>query len=170
MLGAVERQRVSTKRQPELARFARPLQDQAACPPLPTKDLNQIVQESAAEQQLDPVLVQNVVRKESAGWPCAVSPKGAQGLMQLMPETAEMLGVQNPFDPKENVVAGTRLLKALMDRYGGNAPLALAAYNAGPKRVNEAGGIPEIPETQEYVRTIMDRVNATPTPNRIPTR
>jgi len=99
--------------------------------------------------------VEAVIRVESGFKPGAVSPKGAQGLMQLMPATAAMLGVRNAFDPRENVEGGVRHLRYLIDRYAGNLPLVLAAYNAGEGAVAQYGGIPPYPETQQYVRKVM---------------
>ena len=100
-------------------------------------------------------LVRAVILQESAFNPCAVSAKGALGLMQLMPETARQLGVSNPFDPKQNVEAGAGLLRQLIDRYGGDLSLALSAYNAGPARVDRAGGVPNIAETTNYVQKVL---------------
>jgi soluble lytic murein transglycosylase-like protein len=116
-----------------------------ACPPLA---------DAANREHLQPELLRGVVQQESGFRPCAVSPKGAMGLMQLMPGTAAQLGVKNPFDPKENVDAGARFLKQLLDIYN-DLPMALGAYNAGPGRVNEAGGVPAIPETLNYIQRIM---------------
>jgi soluble lytic murein transglycosylase-like protein len=99
-----------------------------------------------------------VIRKESAFYPCAVSPKGALGLMQLMPATAEMLGVTDPFDPKQNVDAGAKFLKQLIEKYAGDLPLALSAYNAGPARVDTARGVPDIAETKNYVADILSSI------------
>src|SRR5437870_10634052 len=100
-------------------------------------------------------LVQAVIRVESAFNPKAVSVKGAQGLMQLMPETASMLGVRNSFDPKQNIDGGVRHLRGLIDRFGNNLPLALAAYNAGERAVTAYRGIPPYPETRDYVSRIL---------------
>jgi soluble lytic murein transglycosylase-like protein len=110
---------------------------------------------AAAERHgVDPRLVEAVVRVESAGNPTAVSPKGARGLMQLMPERAALLGVRNAFDPAQNLDGGVRHLKELLDRFAGDLTLALAAYNAGEAAVRSHGGVPPYAETREYVRRI----------------
>ena len=101
-------------------------------------------------------LVHAVIRVESAFNPKAVSVKGAQGLMQLMPETASMLGVRNSFDPQQNIDGGVRHLRGLMDRFGNDLPLALAAYNAGEKAVINYRGIPPFPETRDYVTRVLN--------------
>ncbi len=108
-----------------------------------------------ARHGVDPRLVEAVIAVESNYDPTAVSPAGAQGLMQIMPGTQRDLGVSAPFDADANVEGGVRYLKSLMDRFG-DLPLALAAYNAGPERVARHGGIPPIPETQQYVTKVMD--------------
>ena len=115
----------------------------------------QLITTTAQEYGLDPVLVKAVVKCESGFNPWAQSPKGAQGLMQLMPSTQTMLGVRNPFHPQHNVEAGTRYLALLKQTFGGNVQLALAAYNAGPQAVVAAGyTVPAIAETQQYVRCV----------------
>jgi len=115
----------------------------------------QEIREIAARHGVDPDLVEAVIRVESAFNPRAVSNKGAQGLMQLMPRTASALGVRNVFDPYQNIEGGVRHLRYLLDRYPGNVPLALAAYNAGEKAVDQYRGIPPYGETTQYVQKIL---------------
>lgn len=100
-------------------------------------------------------LVSAVIRVESGFNARAVSPKGARGLMQLMPETASSLGVRDTFDPRQNIDGGVRHLRGLMERFGNNLPLVLAAYNAGEQAVNWYGGVPPYPETQQYVEKVI---------------
>jgi soluble lytic murein transglycosylase-like protein len=109
-------------------------------------------------------LVHAVIRVESAFNPRAVSGKGAQGLMQLMPETASMLGVRNSFDPQQNIDGGVRHLRWLIDRFGNDVPLALAAYNAGEKAVINYRGIPPFPETRDYVTRVLHFYDGGTTP------
>jgi hypothetical protein len=112
--------------------------------------------DEAAQRYGVPVkLVSAVIRAESGFNPRAVSRKGAQGLMQLMPTTASVLGVRNSFDPRENIDGGVRHLRALIDRFPNRLPLAIAAYNAGEKAVTQYGGIPPYPETQDYVAKVL---------------
>lgn len=115
---------------------------------------------AATRYGVDPELVQSVIRVESAFNPWAVSRKGAKGLMQLMPRTASSLGVRDTFNPRQNVDGGVRHLRGLIDRYGGNLPLALAAYNAGAQAVDWYRGVPPYPETQLYVRRILSLYGA----------
>jgi soluble lytic murein transglycosylase-like protein len=103
-------------------------------------------------------LLEAVARQESALYPCAVSRAGALGLMQLMPATANELGVANPLDPWQSLQGGGQFLKQLLDRYGGDLSLALGAYNAGPSRVDLYGGVPPIPETQNYVGSVLTKM------------
>ena len=113
------------------------------------------IREIAERYGVSETLVRAIVRAESGFDPAAVSPKGAGGLMQLMPQTASALGVVDRFDPRENVTGGVRHLRYLLDRYRGSVPMALAAYNAGERPVDAHGGIPPYPETQQYVRRVM---------------
>ena len=122
----------------------------------PPDHLDRIVQEAATRHQLDPALVKAVISQESGWNPQAISRKGAIGLMQLEPGTAQRFGVANPFDPAQNVEGGTSYLKALLDRYDGNLTKSLAAYNAGERAVDQSGGVPAYPETRQYVRKVTD--------------
>lgn len=125
-----------------------------AARPLSGDVLHQLVQETAQKHNVDPNLVSAVISTESNWNTSAISRKGAQGLMQLVPETAQQFGVFNAFDPAQNVEAGTRYLRSLLERYNGDLPKALAAYNAGPRAVDRWGGVPDFRETREYVRKV----------------
>jgi soluble lytic murein transglycosylase-like protein len=116
---------------------------------------DQLIRTTAKAYDVEYALVKAVIKAESGFNHKAVSPKGAQGLMQLMPATARLRGVRDVFNPRDNVEGGVRHLKWLLDRYGGNVPYAVAAYNAGEKRVEDAGGIPNIPETREYLARVL---------------
>jgi len=117
-------------------------------------DIDSAIEEAAARHNVDPNLVRAVVKVESNFNPNAVSRKGAMGLMQLMPSTARQLNLKNPFDPEQNVDAGVRHLKQLLENYGGDIKLTLAAYNAGAGAVARSSGVPHYAETQNYVRRI----------------
>ena len=118
------------------------------------QDIDAAIDAAAERHHVDPSLVRSVVKVESNFNPNAVSRKGAMGLMQLMPSTARSLNVVNPFDPEQNVDAGVRHLRKLLDSYGGNVRLSLAAYNAGSGAVARSAGVPHFKETQDYVRRI----------------
>jgi Transglycosylase SLT domain len=127
---------------------------------VPVKDgVKNLISSAAARHQIDPDFVASVVKAESGFNPAAVSSKGASGLMQLMPQTAAQLGVGDIFDPAANVEGGTKYLRQLLDRYEGDAAKALAAYNAGPQRVDQYGGVPPYRETVDYVARIIDDFN-----------
>ncbi len=136
-----------------------PVSVQAKAGPLavPYSDL---IRQSAGKYGLEPHLLAGVMRAESNFNPRAVSVKNAQGLMQLLPSTANHLAVRNTFDPAQNIEAGARYLKQLLDRFGGNIALALAAYNAGPERVKQYNGVPPYRETQNYVKRITTHLAA----------
>jgi hypothetical protein len=123
------------------------------------QEIDAAIDEAATRHNVDPSLVRSVVKVESNFNPNAVSRKGAMGLMQLMPSTARSLNVSNPFDPQQNVDAGVRHLRKLLDNYGGDVRLTLAAYNAGSGAVARSAGVPHFRETQNYVRRITDLYN-----------
>src|SRR5215472_7718569 len=128
-------------------------------PGRPVSDLNQVIIEASGRYRLDPDLVNSVIKAESDFHVRAVSPKGAQGLMQLMPGTASQLGVKNAFDPEANVDGGTKYLRELLEKYNFDLVKALAAYNAGPQRVEQFGGVPPYYETRAYVAKIVKDFN-----------
>jgi Transglycosylase SLT domain len=170
MQSSIDKQKAAVQTQvgegsPAASFFTTPWQAPASIPRLPTcdpieeSDLASIVKESALAQNMSADLIRAVIRRESASYSCAVSPKGAIGLMQLMPETSQQFGA-DPFDAKQNVEAGSKYLKQLLTRYKGDQKLALAAYNAGPGRVDAAGGVPEIQETTAYVDAILKDIES----------
>jgi soluble lytic murein transglycosylase-like protein len=170
---AIEKQRASIRRQvhagdsqsffltpwTDAPAVSPPVQAQGDCDPLPSESIEKLILKAAQKEGVNPKLVRAMVKRESGGKACAVSNKGAQGLMQLMPATQADLGVSDPFDAESNVNGGVKYLKQMLDRYEGNSALALAAYNAGPQRVTPGGKIPDIPETQAYVMGILAELN-----------
>jgi len=136
-----------------------------ATAPVPPEQIDALVQQNAQIWQVDPALIKSVIANESSFDANATSPVGAQGLMQLMPETAASLGVRNPYDPAQNVAGGTRYLRSLLDRFNGDTRLAVAAYNAGPGAVEKYGDVPPYSETRNYVQNVLgslDRYRAAP--------
>lgn len=121
----------------------------------PDTDLDPLIAHHSEVQNLDPKLVRAVIQTESGYNRKALSNKGAMGLMQLMPATASLLNVHNPFDADENLRGGTAYLRSLLDRFAGSLELAVAAYNAGPGAVQKHGGIPPYQETRDYVRRVL---------------
>jgi hypothetical protein len=122
--------------------------------PAAPSDYDFLIERASRAEGVPPAMVKAVIQAESAFDPTAVSPKGAMGLMQLMPQTARALGVSRPFEATQNVFAGTRYLRELYDRYG-NWVHTLAAYNAGPSVVDRSGGVPPIAETRQYVKRVL---------------
>jgi soluble lytic murein transglycosylase-like protein len=191
---AIERQRASVRQQvrakspPTAAFFTVPWDEplsppsdgapaivaDAECDPIPKDRIEPMVREIAQREGLTPQLLRAVIEKESSYLPCAVSPAGAEGLMQLMPDTASGLGVDDPFDPRQNLDGGARYLKQMLDRYGGNLLLGLAAYNAGPGRADNAAAFPLPAETTSYVSEILKKLGTdfpkpiAPVPQRVP--
>jgi len=170
MAASIEKQRASVEQQlkfikapvapaPAMATsFNVPPPAAYACEPVAQPELTKMIDNVSREHSVDPALVREVARQESGFRPCAVSPKGAEGLMQLMPSTQAQLEVRDPFDPQESLSAGAKLLKQLLERYHGDLALALSAYNAGMTRVDRTFSIPEIPETKGYVTDILGRL------------
>ncbi len=120
----------------------------------PSHEITRLVARTASKHQVDPDLVHAIIQVESQYNPHAISRKGAMGLMQLVPETARKYGVRNIFDPEQNIEGGVNYLKHLMELFGGDLPLSLAAYNAGENSVLRYGGIPSFQETRNYVRRV----------------
>jgi len=165
MRASIEKQRASVRKQAQSAGAklipwtpSPSFDEEPACDPIAAEIVTPLIESSAKANQLPEPLVRAVIEQESRYRPCAVSRKGAQGLMQLMPDTAGALNVKDVFDPKENIAAGARYLKQLLDKYKGDNRLALAAYNAGPSAVDAANGVPDIPETRDYVDAILKKL------------
>lgn len=130
-----------------------------ASPPPKAEGIPGLVAAASDRHQVDADLINSVIQQESSFNPGARSPKGAQGLMQLMPSTASRLGVGNAYEPRDNIEGGTRYLRQLLEQYHGDAVKALAAYNAGPQRVEQYQGVPPYRETHNYVRRIITDFN-----------
>jgi soluble lytic murein transglycosylase-like protein len=139
---------------PANSTFAAPPGTVAPAPIAPVQ-IDTLVGQNAAVWQVDPSLVKAIIANESGFDANATSKAGAQGLMQLMPDTAQSVGVRDSYDPAQNVAGGTRYLKGLLDRFSGDVRLAVAAYNAGPGAVEKYGDVPPYAETQNYVQNVM---------------
>ena len=131
------------------------LRPSPGCHPMQESQIDPLIEAASRREGVATELLRAVIARESAFYPCAVSVKGAMGLMQLMPETAVELGASDPFDARQNIDSGAKYLGQLLVRYRGDVAQALAAYNAGAARVDAAGGVPAIPETLRYVETIL---------------
>jgi soluble lytic murein transglycosylase-like protein len=129
---------------------------QALAPPSAKTHFDALIDASATAWHVDKALVKAIVANESAFDPHAMSPTGAQGLMQLEPATAAELGVTDPYDPGQNVGGGTRYIRGLLDRFHGDLRRAVAAYNAGPAAVEKYGGVPPYAETRAYVENVLE--------------
>jgi soluble lytic murein transglycosylase-like protein len=127
-----------------------------------TPEISQLVEQTASRHKVDPQLVHAIIKVESAYDPLAVSNKGAMGLMQLIPKTAHELGVVDPFDPQENIEGGVTYLRHLLNVFGGDLNLSLAAYNAGEGAVRRYGGVPFFAETRDYVRRVTNIYQSLP--------
>ena len=134
----------------------------ADCDPISQLQVQSLADRASKANGVSADLVRAVMKQESGFRPCAISPMGAMGLMQLMPGTATELGVSDTSDPEQNVFAGAKLLRTLMDRYAGDLNRTLAAYNAGPANVDKVDGVPPFPETINYVDTIMKNLENHP--------
>lgn len=131
---------------------------------VPPEEIDRLVQQTSDRFQVDPNLVHAIIQVESDYNPSAVSNKGAMGLMQLIPATAQRYGVDNPFDPKQNIEGGVNHLKYLLDLFDGDLSLSLAAYNAGENTVLRRGGVPEFQETRAYIKKVSGLYSGTPLP------
>jgi len=120
----------------------------------PSEIYEHIIRDAAAEYNIDAALIRAIVEAESSFDPSVVSKAGAEGLMQLMPELADELGVTDSFDPRDNIMGGARYLKGLLEQYDGDIDKTLAGYNAGPGNVERYGGVPPFKETKKYVKNI----------------
>jgi soluble lytic murein transglycosylase-like protein len=123
------------------------------------------IREAALRYHLDPALIRAVIQTESGFDTTAVSPVGALGLMQIMPDLAEELGLEDPFDPRQNIIAGSSYLRRLLTSHAGNLPLALASYNAGPRQVARYRAIPPFKETRDYVKRVTHLIDAADSTN-----
>jgi soluble lytic murein transglycosylase-like protein len=167
MRASIEKQRSAVRKQAQSAgatmmpwTAAPPLFDGALpeCDPIAADIVTPMIESAARVNALKVELVRAVIEQESGYRACAVSRKGAQGLMQIMPDTAAELHVKDVFDPQENIAAGCKYLKQLLDKYKGDNKLALAAYNAGPAAVDAANGVPDVQETRDYVDAILKKL------------
>jgi soluble lytic murein transglycosylase-like protein len=158
MAASLEKQAASVRVQAQAAAgsaIGRDSPSGTSCSPLSESEIDKMINEVSQTEHIDAAILREVARQESRLRPCAVSPKGAEGLMQLMPATQGQVQVRDPFDARQSLEAGAKLLKQLLDRYHGDLSLALSAYNAGAGKVDRSGGIPNITETKNYVAAIL---------------
>jgi len=137
---------------------APPVAAEMPCEPMAESVVAPMIDAAAQNNGLEPQLLRAVIAQESGFRPCAVSARGAMGLMQLMPATVDRFEVDDPFDARKSIDAGAKYLKELLQRYNGDLRHALGAYNAGPAAVDAAGGVPDIAETREYVDAILEKL------------
>jgi soluble lytic murein transglycosylase-like protein len=186
MAGSIQKQQASVRLQikaaqlDEISFFTLPSLEPAStasiavieepnCEPVPPEQIEPLIEEASRREGLTPDLLHAVIQRESAFRPCAVSHKGAQGLMQLMPATAAQFGVVDPFEPAQNISAGAKFLKQLLTRYEGDLALALGAYNAGPGRIDFRRTLPLLPETLDYVFEIQEMLQKVDSPSAMET-
>jgi len=164
---AVQRQAVRLQRDsvvpwmlesPRVEAAAAPDAASEDCDPMADPELTPLIDTAAQLHQVEPKLLRGVIEQESGFHACAISAKGARGLMQLMPATVDQFKVGDAFDPKQNIEAGATYLRQLLDKYKDDIKLALAAYNAGPTTVDGVGGIPDIKETRDYVEGVLKKM------------